>query len=165
MIVGGSKGRMLIQSKWVENKFIFADSYAPSIIENKFDTLNKQNKHNKRKIYLDPNNPDLCVISTGFTSLISTPSLTVNELKALQLNVTKTKERLSPKPFAGFPSNFLPQTYVNNIANWKNRKYNLFFMGQADGRDAYELRRIGLNTLNYSQSNVLIQTSQNLSIW
>ena len=85
------------------------------------------------------------MVSTGFTSLAS---------KSVSMTNQILNERLSSR----LSSKELPEiTIHHNFEEWKQRKFNLFLMGQADDREAYSLRRMALRQLA-AQNNVLIQT-------
>ena len=165
LLVGGSRGRILVHSqsgphplrlftswwdrlrfsvvpkswrpktraeKWFEHKFIFADSWSDSWIKHKRGGA-------------------VVTVSHGFTSLLSDWSRNSESVQFLRSRITTFDSVLGP--------NELPEvTIKSDFGEWKQRKFNLFLMGQADDREAYSLRTMALEQIP-AEHNVLIQTS------
>ena len=128
--------------KWFDHKLIFVDTWTDSWIKSK-----KQ----------------MVTLSNGFTSMASFRMTMLKQVmsglptlsKELEIDVSGSK--LGP--------NELPEiTIRSNFEEWKQRKFNLFLMGQADEREAYTLRRMALRQLPF-EDNVLIQTGRETDKW
>ena len=150
LLIGDWKGRQYLKfisklrvpngaypaQMWFRHKFVFVDTWSDSWVKSK---------------------KAMVTLSNGFTSVASyamtrtKPILnaTSSSTKALKTNISKYQ--LGP--------NKLPEiTIHSNFSEWKQRKFTLFLMGQADDREAYTLRRVALEQLPFD-NNVLIQTT------
>ena len=128
--------------KWFDNKFIFVDTWTDSWI-----------KSGKQMV----------TVSNGFTSMASFRTEMLKQVmnrlptpsKELEIDVSGSKLG---------PNNLMEITIHSDFREWKQRKFNLFLMGQADEREAYTLRRIALRQLPF-EDNVLIQTGRDTDKW
>jgi len=162
LLVGGSAGRIVIRGQirspgwrqrhnkwthrnssqkramtsgrlWITNRLIVADSYSENALWTRYVPI--------------------VTVSHGFTS-VATKQFTLNRLtrnafKRLIVH-SLNDHQLGP--------NKLPEvTIVSDFNEWRERKFNLFLMGQADDRKAYSLRQMALRQLP-PDHNVLIQT-------